>query len=164
MFAFVRDLGQIHSDAEFTTLFTITHLQHEVRRIRDETDQFQVIPSLWKHFFEKEIQAVAFFHNDHKNAAVAADNLDKDIEFFSIKAGGYDYLTITSLFLRQTFGDLEYAGTPERPYIFINELHSDRGLGYLDSLFSAFPTLLHFDPILLSHALAPVLEFRNMNL
>ena len=114
--------------------------------------------ALWSDTFETELDAVAFFHKDIANATTAADNFDQDLEFHSIKAGGQNHVAITSLYVRQTFGDLQFAGTRENPYVFLGDDPSGRGALYFDDLFLAFPTLLYLNPVLLKYALAPTVE------
>lgn len=99
-----------------------------------------------------------FVYNDYPTINAMADALDAKIAVDSIKAGGQDYLTLTSLSLRQVFGALQFTGTPDRPLIFIKEISSNSDIQTVDVIFPAHPALLYLNPALLRYLLDPLFE------
>lgn len=64
--------------------------------------------------------------------------IDNTIEYDSIKAGGQDYLTITSFSTRQAFGATQLAGNLTKQYFFIKELSSDGNIQTVDVITLSF--------------------------
>jgi len=84
--------------------------------------------------------------------------LDNQIASSSIAAAGQNYLTITSLSLRQAFAAFELVGTPSNTYIFVKEISSSGDTNTVDVIFPLHPALLYTNPELLKLALAPLYE------
>ena len=49
-----------------------------------------------------------------------------------MNAGGQDYLSLTSLAVRQAFGSIEYTNTPTEPLLFMKEISSDGNVNTVD--------------------------------
>ena len=73
-------------------------------------------------------------------------------------AGGQDYLTITSLALRQAFAGTQLAGTEAKPYLFLKEISSDGNAQTVDVIFPTHPVILYTNPALLKLLLDPLFE------
>lgn len=74
----------------------------------------------------------------------------------SLAAAGQDYLTITSLSVRQTFGALQFTGTPDDPVVFLKEISSNSDIQTVDVIFPAIPLLLYLNPKLVPWLLKPL--------
>ena len=85
-------------------------------------------------------------------------SLDNQIASDSMAAGGQDYLTITSLALRQTFGATQLVGTEAKQYLFLKEISSDGNTQTVDVIFPAHPAILYTNPALLKLLLDPLFE------
>jgi hypothetical protein len=105
-----------------------------------------------------ETQIVTFFFNDFDYASKWCTVLDNKIATDSLVAGGQDYLTITSLSVRQTFGGLQFTGTYEAPLIFLKEISSNSDIQTVDVIFPAHPILLYLNPKLIKYTLEPLIE------
>lgn len=68
---------------------------------------------------------LSFFYEDFSTAGGLCATLDNQIQSDSVAAGGQDYATITSLSVRQAYGALQMAGTPDAMYVFLKEISSD---------------------------------------
>ena len=53
---------------------------------------------------------MTFFYNDYTESSELATDLDNKVASDSLAAAGQNYLTITSLSVRQTFGALQFTG------------------------------------------------------
>lgn len=83
---------------------------------------------------------------------------DNQVSIDSFAAGGQDYLTITSLSTRQTFGTVQLCGTKNQTYLFLKEISSGGVSQTVDVIFPAHPILMYTNPILLKLALDPIFE------
>jgi hypothetical protein len=84
--------------------------------------------------------------------------IDNTIEYDSIKAGGQDYLTITSLSTRQAFGATQLVGNLTNQCFFIKELSSDGNIQTVDVIYPFFPILLYMEPSMIKLMLDPLFE------
>jgi hypothetical protein len=140
-----------------STLFTIGYTQEKAIKFQGEGDGPQEVPSLWNSFLTEK-ECLTFFHKDYSTAVTLSNELDAKIERDSFAAGGQDYLTITSLAVRQTFGGLAFTGTDEEPTIFLKEISSNSDIQTVDVIFPAAPILFYLNPEMIKWILAPLLE------
>ncbi|KAH9214693.1 hypothetical protein DL95DRAFT_425499 [Leptodontidium sp. 2 PMI_412] len=136
VFAFANSLGSV-GKTPISTLYTIVHAQKNAI------------------YYNGANGLVEFFYKDWINNNGA---LDHKIAVDSLKAGGQDYLTITSLSARQAFGAVQLCGTPAKPYLFLKEISSDGNIQTVDVLFPAMPIFLYSNPILVKYLLDPLFE------
>lgn len=99
-----------------------------------------------------------FFYNDYDTASKKTRELDEQIERDSLRVGGKDYLTITSLSARQAFGATQLVGTSTKQYLFIKELSSDGNIQTADVIYPFYPILLYLDPAMTKLMLDPLFE------
>jgi hypothetical protein len=92
------------------------------------------------------------------------DLYDETLAVDSLAAGGEDYLTITSLSVRQAFAGVQLCGTSEKPYLFLKEISSDGNIQTVDVLFPSMPIFLYSNPILLKYLLDPLFENQEAGL
>ncbi|KAJ4863245.1 hypothetical protein T069G_04199 [Trichoderma breve] len=131
VFAFARDLGAVGKSGSASTLFTIGIAQDDAILFQGQGSSPEQVPSLWTNYFDEEDLA-PFFYKDYTYASQYATNLDNRIARDSIAAGGQDYLTITSLAVRD--------------------------IQTVDVIFPTWPIMLYLDPNLIKYTLAPLLE------
>ncbi|KND88319.1 hypothetical protein TOPH_06998 [Tolypocladium ophioglossoides CBS 100239] len=156
VFAFSRDLGAVGSSWT-STLFTIGYTQDEAILFQGKDDTPMHVPSLWKQWFNED-ELVTFFYNDYDYASHNCNRLDIRIADDSKAAGGQDYLTITSLAVRQVFGALAFTNTQQQPLVFLKEISSNSDIQTVDVIFPAFPIMLYLNPDLIKWTLDPLLE------
>ncbi|KAE8354265.1 hypothetical protein BDV28DRAFT_147287 [Aspergillus coremiiformis] len=159
VFAFSRDLGSVKTSA--STLFSIGLAQDSAIHYSGKPGGMTVMPSLWKSYFSTATAALDFFHHDFSAAAALSKDLDSRIAKDSIAAAGQDYLTITSLTVRQVFAAVQLCGTPEDPYIFMKEISSNGNMNTVDVIFPAHPIFLYTNPELLKLLLKPIFEIQE---
>lgn len=99
---------------------------------------------------------MTWFYKDYSEAADLATDLDAKVASDSINAAGQDYLTITSLSVRQTFGALQFTGTDSDPVVFLKEISSNSDIQTVDVIFPAIPLILYTNPELLDYLLKPL--------
>lgn len=157
VFAFARDLGAVGSSGSASTLFTIGIAQEDAILFQGRGDSPQEVPSLWTNYFYED-QLASFFYKDYTYASQYATSLDNRIARDSIAAGGEDYLTITSLAVRQAFGALQYTGTRDNIRVFLKEISSNSDIQTVDVIFPTWPIMLYLDPNLIKYTLSPLLE------
>ncbi|KAI0402538.1 glutaminase GtaA [Xylaria palmicola] len=155
VFGFAKSLGSV-SRTPVNTLFTIGLTQDNAIQLLGQGSGLTTYPSLWKSYFSSELAAVRFFYKDYGTAAGLATNLDNKVASDSIRAAGQDYLTITSLSVRQTFGALQFTGTDSDPVVFLKEISSNSDIQTVDVIFPAIPLILYTNPKLLNYLLKPL--------
>lgn len=116
------------------------------------------MPGLWSSYYRSDLDAVTAFYYDYRHALEASTALDAKIQRDSVNAAGQDYATVTTLALRQTFGGLQYAGTPAKPYIFLKEISSNSDIQTVDVIFPAYPIFLYLNATLGRYLLDPLFE------
>lgn len=99
---------------------------------------------------------MTFFYNDYSEATRLASDLDNKVASDSLAAAGQNYLTITSLSVRQTFGALQFTGTAAEPLIFLKEISSNSDIQTVDVIYPAIPLILYSNPKLLAYILDPL--------
>ncbi|KAI0505937.1 glutaminase GtaA [Xylaria bambusicola] len=155
VFGFAKDLGSVGSDS-VNTLFTIGLTQDNAIQLLGEGSGLTTYPALWKSYFDSDLAAVTFFYDDYSTAADLATELDDKVAADSLAAAGQDYLTITSLSVRQTFGALQFTGTDSDPVVFLKEISSNSDIQTVDVIFPAIPLILYTNPDLLKYLLEPL--------
>ncbi|KAL2129393.1 hypothetical protein VTI74DRAFT_7851 [Chaetomium olivicolor] len=157
VFAFSHDLGNVdQSDVE--RVFTLGLVQDQVIHFAGEGKQLRAVPGLWSSYYRDDISAMAAFYNDYQYACEASTALDQRIQTDSENVAGKDYAIITTLALRQTFGALQYAGTPDKPYIFLKEISSNSDIQTVDVIFPAYPIFMYLNATLGRYLLDPLFE------
>lgn len=156
VFGFAKNLGSVGA-TPVTTLFTIGLSQQQAIQFVG-ANGLETLNSLWTSYWSNDTGAMQFFHNDYSNMNSVSTALDNQIASDSLAAAGQDYLTITSLAVRQAFGAGELVGTPANPYIFVKEISSDGDTNTVDVLFPMHPILLYTNPQLLNFVLKPLYE------
>lgn len=157
VYGFAKNLGSVGRTA-VNTLFTLGLTQELVIRFDGASGNVS-LPGLWTSYFNTELAALSFFHDDYANSSrTTAGTYDNTVAVDSIAAGGQDYLTITSLSARQAFGATQLAGTTEKMYLFLKEISSDRNTQTVDVIFPFHPILMYSNPTLLKLLLDPLFE------
>lgn len=157
MFAFSHDLGSVKTD-DVERVFSLGIIQDQVINFAGQSGQLAAVPGLWSSFYQDDISAVAAFYNDYEFATTACQQLDGEIKTDSENSAGQDYSTITTLTVRQTFGALQFAGTPSKPYIFLKEISSNSDIQTVDVIFPAFPIFMYLNATLTRYLLDPLFE------
>ncbi|KAE8150486.1 hypothetical protein BDV25DRAFT_110928 [Aspergillus avenaceus] len=159
VFGFARDLGSVSSTAN--VLFSVGLAQDSAIQYTGKVSGTTAEPSLWKSYFSSGTDALDFFHHDHDVSSRLSRELDRQIEKDSIAAGGQDYMTITTLTVRQAFGAVQLCGTSEDPYIFMKEISSNGNMNTVDVIFPAHPIFLYTNPEFLKLLLKPIFEIQE---
>ncbi|KAI1178624.1 glutaminase GtaA [Nemania sp. FL0916] len=155
VFGFAQDLGSV-SEKSVNILFTIGLTQDNAIQLLGEGSDLTTYPSLWKSYFSSDLDAVTFFFNDYSTATGLATDLDNKVASDSIAAAGQDYLTITSLSVRQAFAALQFTGTDSDPLVFLKEISSNSDIQTVDVIFPAIPIILYTNPDILNYLLKPL--------
>jgi hypothetical protein len=156
VFGFSSDLGSVNS-SPVSTLFSLGLTQDQAIQY-EGASQYAPVPSLWKSYFNRELAALSFFHHDYHDSNNLADDFDRKVAEDSIATAGQDYLTITSLSVRQAFGATQLCGTQEKMYLFLKEISSDGNMNTVDVVFPAYPIFLYTNPEFLKLVLNPLFE------
>ncbi|KAL2836099.1 hypothetical protein BJY01DRAFT_258783 [Aspergillus pseudoustus] len=159
VFGFSHDLGFIQTTTD--VLFSIGLTQLEAVQYTGNSDALTPVPSLWTSYFSSALEALDFFHHDYHDSDSLSSELDDRIARESIAAAGQDYLTITSLSIRQAFAATQLSGTKESPYLFMKEISSNGNMNTVDVIFPAHPVFLYTNPELLKLLLRPHFEIQE---
>ncbi|KAB5539391.1 hypothetical protein GE09DRAFT_1226209 [Coniochaeta sp. 2T2.1] len=157
VFAFSSDLGNVGSEAA-EIVYTLGIVQDAVISFAGAGEGMTSLPGLWSSFYSTDLEAMVAFYKDYSTALTYANGLDAKIQSDSVAAHSQDYATITTLTVRQTFGGLQFAGTSEKPYIFLKEISSNSDIQTVDVIFPAHPILLYLNADLLKYLLDPLFE------
>jgi hypothetical protein len=155
VFGFSSDLGSVTKP--INTLYTLGLTQQQAIQF-DGATGIVSLTSLWPSYFRTEKAALSFFYNDYDSVGSVTSTFDHKVSTDSIAAGGKDYLTITSLSVRQAFGALQLVGNTTKPYLFLKEISSDGNVQTVDVIFPFHPILLYTNPSLLKLLLDPLFE------
>jgi len=158
VFAFSHDLGQVKASVDIERVFSLGIVQDQVINFAGASKALTPIPGLWSSYHKDDISAVTAFHHDYQYARQHSLDLDRRIESDSYAAAGPNYATITTLAVRQTFGGLQFAGTTEKPYIFLKEISSNSDIQTVDVIFPAYPIILYLNAKLGRYLLDPLFE------
>jgi hypothetical protein len=145
VFAFALDLGSVGSSPA-SALFTLTLAQEQAIQFEYATNKVQQLPPLWTSYFSSGLDLVSFFYNDWSNAQTSADSIDTKVATDSLANAGQDYLTITSLAVRQVFATTQLAGSQDSYHLFLKEISSNGDMQTVDVIFPAFPLFIYFNP------------------
>lgn len=145
VFAFALDLGSVGSSSA-SALFTLTLSQEQAVQFEYETNKVQQLPPLWTSYFSSELDLVSFFYKDWANAQTSATSIDTKVATDSLANAGQDYLTITSLAVRQVFATTQLAGSQDSYHLFLKEISSNGDMQTVDVIFPAFPLFIYFNP------------------
>jgi hypothetical protein len=145
VFAFALDLGSVGSSPA-SALFTLTLAQEQAIQFEYEKNKVQQLPPLWTSYFSSELDLVSFFYNDWSNAQTSATSIDTKVATDSLANAGQDYLTITSLAVRQVFATTQLAGSQDSYHLFLKEISSNGDMQTVDVIFPAFPLFIYFNP------------------
>lgn len=99
---------------------------------------------------------MTFFYNDYSESSSLATDLDNQVASDSLAAAGQNYLTITSLSVRQAFGALQFTNTDSNPLIFLKEISSNSDIETVDVIYPTIPVLIYTNPKLLAYVLDPL--------
>lgn len=155
VFAFASNLGKV-SSSPVSTLFSIGLTQDEAIQY-EGSSSYSPVPSLWKSYFDTEVEALTFFHKDFSESNRLSSAFDSQVAKDSA-AISHDYLTLTSLSARQAFGAAQLTGTKEKTYLFLKEISSDGNMNTVDVIFPAYPIFLYSNPELLRLVMDPLYE------
>ncbi|KAK0707584.1 hypothetical protein B0H67DRAFT_494625 [Lasiosphaeris hirsuta] len=156
VFAFSHDLGDVQANEEERVL-TLGLVQDQVISFAGLNGP-TAIKGLWSSYYGNDVSAVTAFYNDYANADALSSNLDNRIQTDSVNAAGQNYATITTLAVRQTFGGLQFAGEPSKPYIFLKEISSNSDIQTVDVIFPAYPIFMYLNASLSRYLLDPLYE------
>ncbi|KAI1336792.1 glutaminase A [Xylariaceae sp. FL0016] len=155
VFGFSHDLGSV-SESSVSKLFALGLTQDEAISLLGSGSNLTIYDSLWKSYFDTDIEAMTFFFNDYSEATTLATDLDNQVSTDSLAAGGQNYLTITSLSVRQAFGALQFTGTDSDPLVFLKEISSNSDIQTVDVIFPTMPLILYTNPAILNYLLKPL--------
>ncbi|KAI2618159.1 glutaminase A [Hypoxylon sp. NC1633] len=155
VFGFAHNLGSVGSGS-VSILYTIGITQDGAVSLLGTGSDLTVYPALWNDYFGSNVEAMTFFYNDYPEAARLATELDNKVAADSLAAAGQNYLTLTSLSVRQTFGALQFTGTDSDPLVFLKEISSNSDIQTVDVIFPAIPLILYTNPTLLNYLLKPL--------
>ncbi|KAH6652732.1 glutaminase GtaA [Truncatella angustata] len=155
VFAFSKDVGSVNANS-ISTLFTLGLTQDNAISFLGESTTVSLVPSLEKSYFSNGVDAMTFFYKDYAEATGLATDLDNKVAADSLAAAGQNYLTITSLSVRQTFGALQFTNTEAEPLIFLKEISSNSDIQTVDVIYPAIPLIIYSNPKLLSYLLDPL--------
>ncbi|KAL4884746.1 hypothetical protein BJY04DRAFT_215199 [Aspergillus karnatakaensis] len=159
VFGFSHDLGSIQSSTR--VLFSIGLTQTEAIQYTGNSTTLSPVPSLWTSYFSTGLDALEFFHHDYFEMDSLSSALDERVAKDSIAAAGQEYLTITSLSVRQAFAATQLCGHPNSPYLFMKEISSNGNMNTVDVIFPAHPVFLYTNPELLTFLLRPHFEIQE---
>ncbi len=143
---------------EVERVFTLGVIQDQVINFAGQSGGLTPVPGLWSSYHNNDISAVVAFYDDYQHASAVSSDLDQRIQEDSEDAAGKDYAVITTLAVRQTFGALQYGGTPSKPYIFLKEISSNSDIQTVDVIFPAWPIFVYLNATLGRYLLDPLFE------
>ncbi|OTB15176.1 hypothetical protein K445DRAFT_124558 [Daldinia sp. EC12] len=155
VFGFASDLGSVGSST-VSTLYALGMTQDGAINLLGEGSDLTTYPALWQSYFDSAVDALTFFYNDYDEASELSTDLDNKVASDSLAAAGQNYLTLTSLSVRQTFGALQFTGTDSDPLVFLKEISSNSDIQTVDVIFPAIPLILYTNPSLLDYLLKPL--------
>ncbi|KAI1463944.1 glutaminase GtaA [Daldinia caldariorum] len=155
VFGFASDLGSVGSST-VSTLYTLGMTQEGAINLLGEGSDLTTYPALWQSYFDSAVDAVTFFYNDYDEVSKLSTDLDNKVASDSLAAAGQNYLTLTSLSVRQTFGALQFTGTDSDPLVFLKEISSNSDIQTVDVIFPAIPLILYTNPSLIDYLLKPL--------
>lgn len=159
VFGYAVNLGDVGSETK-SALFSLGVCQEEPLQFAS-AEGYGPIQALWKDFFPDDLAALTFFHKDFGTAQKDMGAFDQKVADDSIKAGGENYLTMTSLATRQAMGATQLVGKQDNPLLFMKEISSNGNMQTVDVVFPLHPILLYENPQLLRMLLEPHFEIQE---
>ncbi|KAF2746006.1 glutaminase GtaA [Sporormia fimetaria CBS 119925] len=159
VFAYALDLGYMRARPK-PVLFTIGLCQDQAVQFLGKNG-VRILPSLWKDYFNNDVNALYFAHKDYPTSSLLSTGLDNKIARDSVLAAGTDYLAITSLAVRQAFGATQLVGTALKPYLFMKEISSNGNTQTVDVIFPSSPIFFYLNPHLIALLLDPHFEHQD---
>lgn len=158
VFGFAVDMGQISGPVceGKSTLFMISLHQENCIDFEGAGGN-ATLPCMWNSYFGSETDAVSFFYSDFDHITGETKTFDGQVQQDSVAAGGQDYASLTTISVRQAFGALAYANTPDDPLVFMKEISSNGDIQTVDVMFPLHPVLLYTNPDILRYLLDPLL-------
>ena len=144
VFGYALDLGSVGSTS-IDSLFTI-NLAQESAILFNSGSGDTPVASYWTSQYNDDLSAVSFFYGDYSNVAGLATSLDNQVSSDSTAADGDDYLTLTSLAVRQAWGATQFCGDDSTQYIFLKEISSDGDIQTVDVIFPFWPIISYMNP------------------
>ncbi|EED14629.1 conserved hypothetical protein [Talaromyces stipitatus ATCC 10500] len=118
----------------------------------------------YRNFFDSQIDAVSFFHNDFPTAYEMSTTLDAKLQDDSVNANGENYAVLTTLGLRQAFGGLQWTGTEDEPLVWIKEISSDGNMNTVDIPYPAHPAFIYTNATILKLLMEPLFQNQEAGL
>ncbi|KAF4120020.1 protein of unknown function (DUF1793) [Geosmithia morbida] len=156
VFGLAHNLGPV-SDGWERSLFTIGYTQEVATQFVGASKQAQNLTSYWRQYYSEQSLVSVFFH-DWAHAQEASTRLDRKVADDSTAAAGRDYLTLTSLTVRQTFGALAFTGSGDDVMVWQKEISSGSFIQTVDVIFPTWPFMLYFNPNLIRWSLSSLVE------
>lgn len=156
VFGFASNLGTV-SSSPVGTLFSLGLAQDEAIQYEGASG-YAPVPSLWKSYFDTDLAALSFFHQDFEESSLLSSSFDSRVAQDSSAVGGDDYLTVTSLSARQAFGATQLCGTEDKMYMFLKEISSNGNMNTVDVIYPAYPIFLYANPEFLKLVMNPLWE------
>lgn len=158
VFAFAKDLGSVGSES-VETMFTINLLQRNSVQF-NPGGGMKPIQAFWTNAYGDEVSAITAFYEDYSGAVESTMTLDENISSDANAVAGQDYVTITTLAVRQALASVQIAGSESENYMFLKEISSNGNFQTVDVVFPFHPILLYMNPDWMKLVLDPL--FINM--
>ncbi|EMC99870.1 hypothetical protein BAUCODRAFT_63305 [Baudoinia panamericana UAMH 10762] len=159
VYSFAVDLGSVGSSV-VESVFTLNLAQENSIQFQN-ANGIQSLATYWTTSYSDELSALTFFYNDYSNVASLSTALDNRIDTDSVAKGGADYLTLTSLVVRQAFNALAFVTNGTSDFVFLKEISSDGDIQTVDVIFPTIPIILYLNPTLLKMMLDPLYIFQE---
>ena len=156
VFGFASDLGSV-SSTPVGTLFSLGLTQDEAIQY-EGSGSYSPVQSLWKSYFDTDVAAATFFHNDFSESSSLSSSFDSQVSDDASAVAGEDYVALTTLSARQVFGATQLCGTEDAKYLFLKEISSDGNINTVDVIFPAYPFFLYANAEYLKLVLDPLFE------
>ncbi|CAK7201673.1 hypothetical protein SEUCBS139899_004382 [Sporothrix eucalyptigena] len=156
VFAFAQDFGSVLTEED--VVFTIGLAQEQVINFQGNSTNPEALTALWSTVYSSAEDCLAAFHNNWDVEMHDASILDSKIHNDAYDAGGQNYVSLTTLAVRQAFGSLQVAHGTRQNYIFLKEISSDGDIQTVDVIFPAHPIFLYLNPEMLRLLLDPLYE------
>ncbi|CAK7211354.1 hypothetical protein SCUCBS95973_001084 [Sporothrix curviconia] len=150
------DLGSVITEKD--VLLTVGLAQQQVINFQGNSTGPESLVALWTTVYSSAEDCLSAFHSDWDVENHDALLLDSKIHNDAYDAGGQDYVSLTTLAVRQAFGSLQVAHGSRQTYVFLKEISSDGDIQTVDVIFPAHPIFLYLNPELLKLLLDPLYE------
>lgn len=157
VFGYANDLGKVGSSRAASVMFSIGLYQQEAVQYLGKNGN-ETLPSLWTSYFENDVAAVTFFHQDFDSSNQLTSAFDDQIEKDSKAAAGDNYAILTTLAARQAMGATQLVGNGDRHFLFLKEISSNGNTQTIDVIYPAAPFFYYANPELVKLMLDPHFE------